>query len=517
MANNNFKPALTSDSRVFIAPTGAASVKTYEYHSCMRLDGLSKSYGEATPVYCPDPKHAGKFEEIATIEGADTRWTSSLIGRLPIDYQSILSKLASARCSFDVQVHFGKCVDPSNFNTFSMAWVFENVQISSYDLGALGALSPDERATIDETVAFSAQSAYQLFQNYPYQYGQEVTSTGSIAALTYSPNQECEGDCLETCANFYGIKLPATPLVSQDVYITHTHDGGLTWEETLLPCSATYATAPYTSYNIVSDGFNLYVVLNEVGGGGHLYVVPTEQVDANAITTTYYSALADTTIYAIKLIEDTLWLAGFGGKIWSFNRNTLILTTVLNATLTTSTFYAMDAVDNNTILAGGALGDLVLRRNGGSFQAVDLQVATVPVTNSITAIVMKSETEWIIGTDAGKLYSTIDGGVTFTLLSSFVSCISKINFSTKSAGYLVLKDPAQIWRTYDGGATWNRVDDKYAQLPINAELFGIEVCETDPNTFIAYGRVPNATVVNPCSPTLLYTTGDVGAILVGKQ
>lgn len=517
MANNNLKPALTSDSRVFIAPTGATSGNGYVYHSCMRLDGVDKSFGDATPVYCPDPKKSGKFIEIATIEGADSRWTSSLIGRLPIDYQSVLSKLAKARCAFDVQVHWGQCIDPSNFNAFTMAWVFENVQISSYNLGALGALSPDERATIDETVAFSAENAYQLFQNYPYAYGQEVTSTGSIAAMTFSANQNCDGDCLDICNDFYGIKLPATPLVSQDVYIIHSHDGGVSWEQVLLPCSATYATAPYTSYNIISDGFNLYVVLNEVGGAGHLYVVPIDQVIANNIVTTYYNILASTAIYSVKLVEDTLWLGGFGGKIWTFNRNTLALTTILNATLTTSTFYAMDALDNNTVLVGGAAGDLVLRRNGGSFQVVDLQVNSVAVTDTIMSIVMKSETEWIIGTNAGKLYSTTDGGLTFVLLSTFVACISEIKFATRSAGYLVLKDPAQIWRTYDGGATWNRVDDKYAQIPLNAELFGIEVCEADPNLFITYGRVPNATVVNPCSATLLYTTGDIGTILVGKQ
>lgn len=512
-----FKPALNSDSRIFIAPRRAGCGNRYDYHACMRMDSVEKSFGDTTPIYCPSDR-AGQFEEVAQISGGDSRWTSSLVGRLPLDYQSIISQLANARCAFDVQVHFGRCNNPTDFNQFDMAWVFENVAISSYSLGTLGALSPDERATIDESVSFSAEKAYQVFQSNYTNVGANITN-GGIVAITNGNVVDCGADCFERCAHFYGLKLPTTPLVSSDIYIIWSTDSGQTWNEILLPCSAVLTGTPYAAYNIQSDGENLYIVLDEVGGNGHLYIVSIAQILAGSITTTFYSPLLNLRNYAVRLIGNQLWFAGTNGRLSFFDKNNYSITTLLNGTVFTNTWYSIGAVgsDNSNIIVGGGSGFFVARRNGGAFTQIPVIVNGVTVTDTIASVHMKTENEWLLGTLDGRLICTVDGGRTFRLIATFAGCVEKIEFSTKNVGYLITKTPGQLWRTIDGGATWLLVPDKFNLITNTAQLLALAVCPDNVNHFIATGRVPVSNPPNPCSLTNnVYTQNDAGLILLGQ-
>lgn len=515
---NILKPALTSDSRVFIAPKRASCANPYQYHNCMRAEGLDKSFGDITPIYCPHPTKAGQFVEIAAIEGGEGRWTSSLVGRLPIDYQSILAQLAVARCPFDAQIHFGKCVDPSDFNSYSMAWVLENVSITSYNVGTLGALGPDERGTIDETIAVSAENAYQIFKTYPYEFGTELTNLGPVVAMTYGNKFSCDASCQAPCQDFYGIKLPATPLGSLDIYIIYTNDGGLTWNQTVLPCSAAYASSVLASYNISSDGTNLYVTLNEVGGLGHLYVVPIDQVENGAITSTFFTLSSGFSVntWASVVLDNQLWMAN-SGSISVFDRSTFTVSIVMPSTVLAAQIYAIDGIDSDNVLAGGQNGGLVVRQNGGNFKVVNFQVGGVAITAHIRAVKMKTQLEWLVGTDEGTLYCTTNGGKTFTLIADFNGCIVDMDFPTNSVGYAITRNPSEIWRTIDGGATWVKVEDKFDQLPVGTEFHEVAVCSENPNTFIIAGRIPNTSVASPCDINLLYAEGNTGTILVGRQ
>lgn len=511
-------PAQTSDSRIFIAPNRASCGAAYTYHSCMRMEGVDKSFGDITSVYCPHPTRTGEFVEIAQIQGADGRWTTSLVGRLPLNYQSIIAQLANKKCAFDLQVHFGKCFDPTNFNTFDMSYVFENVRISSYSLGTLGALGPDERATIDETVAISAETAYQLFQVYPNATGANVTPNGPVPTMSYGNYVSCT-DCLDSCGRFYGLQLPATTLASQDVYIVWTDDGGLTWNTTTLPCSSAQLTNPIASYVIQSDGTNLYITLNESGGTGHLYIVPISEVEDGTITSSIFSILDNTnTIYATFLYQTDFWTAGANGIVNLVDKASQSYTVIEDGTTFTNDWFAIHGIDSDNLIVGGEGGVLAVRRNGGSLQAVTFAVNSVTVTDDITSVWMKSEDEWLVGTEAGNLYCTTDSGSTWTLTQTFSGCVRDIDFPRNSTGYIVIKSPAQIWRTYDGGGTWVKVTDKYSQISSTSEFFGVSTCPDNPNTFVVNGQIPNVSVANPCDTSgTLFSTGSTGVLIVGRQ
>ena len=83
---------------------------------------------------------------------------------------------------------------------------------------------------------------------------------------------------------------------------------------------------------------------------------------------------------------------------------------------------------------------------------------------------------------------------------------------------MVIKSPAQIWQTYDGGSTWIKVNDKYSQIPSGAEFFGVATCPDNPNTFVINGQIPSVAVANPCDTSgTLFTTGSTGVLLIGRQ
>jgi hypothetical protein len=187
---------LTSNGRIFIAEEGVGSGCEYSYHNCMRLDGLEKNYGEVEPLYCPDPERSGEFTEVAFIRGAEGRWGTNMVGRLPADYRSVLLRLAERRCSFDMQVHFGRCYHPADFDNYEGALALEDVVISNYSTDPLGALGPDERGLVNETVAITASQVYpihrlganKILQNLTGAYGWNNVVTGPVEGCNDCPD-----------------------------------------------------------------------------------------------------------------------------------------------------------------------------------------------------------------------------------------------------------------------------------------------------------------------------------------
>jgi len=116
-------PALTGQGRVFINVDGEGCGKTYTYYNCMKVDGLDKSLGDITSIYCPDPNQYDTFIEVESIKGTDSRFTSTLSGKWPIDSQSPLEELLNQGCPFSLQVHYGRCTRPDSFTEFESALI----------------------------------------------------------------------------------------------------------------------------------------------------------------------------------------------------------------------------------------------------------------------------------------------------------------------------------------------------------------------------------------------------------
>ena len=213
---------LSGDSRVFIKENTLCCGSNYNFHSCMRMGELDKSYGDITPEYCPDPENYGRFIEIDFIEGEDSRATTSLVGRLPRKLISPVYRLAIAKCAFDLQLHFGLCENPSNFNEYDNVLILEDVSVTNYSTDPLGALTPDENSSILETIQLSVGQYYWVNKLLP------KTSLGNILGELIDITQ-CSGVGCSACCDGCDVIHYALVFNDPDYVLYTSYDCGESW------------------------------------------------------------------------------------------------------------------------------------------------------------------------------------------------------------------------------------------------------------------------------------------------
>src|SRR4030042_320541 len=146
----HFTPAKTGYSRVFLIDGGARPDHAPEFMSCLRAGGVEQAFGDITRIECPDPENYGGFIEVGNIQGAVERPTITLTGRYASDESSRLFDIARKRCEADIQVHFGACTDPGDFDVFTKSVILEGARLSNWSTEDLGALAAGDNAEINE-------------------------------------------------------------------------------------------------------------------------------------------------------------------------------------------------------------------------------------------------------------------------------------------------------------------------------------------------------------------------------
>lgn len=523
MAGQSNSPVLfTSDGRVFIAEKGVGCGKTYAYHSCMKVTGLQKSFGEASPFYCPDPTHSGRFIEVATVQGEESRWSTGLTGPKPYGVSSSLARIANrVGCEFDFQIHYGRCFDPSRFDQFAMAIVVEGARISDYSTEDLVALNPSEAAPINETVTVSARAVYEVFTPLLFEVGQTQSGDGVIPSITYCQTDgtgclDCDEGCNPGCEDYYALVVPhITNPGGGPVYIAHTHDGGVSWSTYEIPCSAD-GEAPLESYEIICAGSSLIVAMNEVAGVGSIFIIPSSHVINNISIGTPITALGFN-VYDLFYAQGNIWAVGSGGAVALIGASSMVSLIIENGSVFSSDWYAVHGIDSDNMIFGGADGQFAYRRRGSPLQNSPVETEEGTVTETFTAVWMKTATEWYAGTSAGNLYCTSNCGLTWHRSAVFPGCIKSIRFPTRNVGYVAIGSPASIYRSIDGGTSWSLVEDSQGQIPDDAVLFDIAVCPDDPNLFVAAGRVPPSPLGSPCVVTGGTTQSDDAGVLLASR
>jgi hypothetical protein len=499
------KLARNDISRIFVAENGTSPNDEYSYHNCMKMEGLDKSLPDVTVAQCPHPTQAKKFIEVAEIEsGEESRWSTSLTGRMPLRESSVLFDLFNARQSFDMQVHFGECYDVSDFNSFDLAMILENVRINNYSTDPLGSLESSEVALINETVSVSIGNVSYAYKPIINEVGEEVTVNGAITDLAFTQGDTCTNDYANL---LFGLKIPSDG-VGNDVYIVWSDDKGVTWNEVLLDCAATLSGSILRSYNIQADEKNVYVTLNEASGNGHIYIVRIIDI-LNGIDGSPIISVLDNvnSIYNSRVFGKTIITVGNAGTINLINANSLTYTTLPSGTV--QNLYAIDGISEDEFIIGGASNTLRYYNSSSGFRTITTSGGG---TSAIEAVAMLNEDIWLVGNYDGYLLATTNAGKTWKVKELFGACVSSISFVNSIVGFLGLKT-GEVYRTIDGGATWIQIEDELAQLPSGAELLGLYA--SDVNTFYAYGRVAGGAVPDPCDPLNTFIVGDVGWILKG--
>ena len=472
-------PALTGQGRTFINTEGAGCGNGYPYLGCYKVDSLEKSLGDVTSIYCPSDESYDQFVEVASIKGADSRWTSTLTGTLTVDTETELEKILRRGCAFNLQVHFGSCERPDDFSSFTSSIVLQDVRLTNYSLSSLTALTPDERAAVSETASISVGSAYRVF---PLEFATIPLAdfTGINAGITICDSIRCGSLCSSVgssdgCEKIYIINYNgALPRFYFSV------DGGTTWLVRNINLPA-HTFTNIQDYDIECVGSELWFTFSD-GTTSTVAVVDPEGVEFTVndfVATTVLNSPNNNIIRDLELGSNNVYAVGQGTTVGStyigyFDKNTKALTEIDNGVLSaTETFLSVDALSDSIVLVGATGGFVAFSSVQGGFSIDQIEVDGNLVTDDVVDVHLIDDTNWLAAT-TDNIYCTGNRGVTWSTVLT-TGTTGKFTFFDNVLGYY--QTTTNIYRTMDGGNSWDSV------ATLNETLANNILCPTNPNIY----------------------------------
>src|SRR3990167_9356027 len=220
--------------RVWTLENGAAPATVPEYQGCFKPGDVTAPFGDVTRIECPDPNNYNQFVEVASVQGAQERVTTSLMGRYPKDLSDLL-RLGRRRCRVDVHVHIGECRDPRDFNGgWEKKVVFPDGRITQYTTENFGALGSDESAQVNESADLSARELYEIVRT-SFTELAGATVVREIPTIDVCDTANCGGDCgdeSDGCQVVLATQIGTSTTPGTLPAVLFTQDGGLTWSST---------------------------------------------------------------------------------------------------------------------------------------------------------------------------------------------------------------------------------------------------------------------------------------------
>ena len=491
---DNYNPAKTGLSRVFIIENEVRADRVPEYHNFMRLGALEKSYGDVSKIEAPHPTKADQFLEIGEIQEADERPTTQLVGIYPLDAASALKRIADKRCNSDIHLNLGQCSDVSLFNEFEKKLIMEKTKVTNHATDELGTLSSDGRAQVNETADVSMREWYEVLKlGFASRAGSIVTN--ELIDVVVCDSASC-GDCADPsdgCQKIFALSLAAGGSPSTPADIVFSLDGGANWYavdiDTIGAAEVPTALACVAGYLIVLDQ-----------SGNSLHYAKLTEFTATAdptwteVTTGFVAAAQPRDIWSLGSVA---YIAGNGGYIYKLTDPAAGVTVLDAGTVLTDDLIAIHAISETKIIAVGNGSAILKSENGVTFARVTPPTG-VGVNLNTVWIKSNNDSEWWVGTSGGALYYTVNNGTNFTIKAfsgSGSGVVRDIAFASKSIGYLSHDTTAplgRIFRTYDGGNSWQLLPEGSATLPANDRITALATCTDDVNFVVGVGLGDNA-------------------------
>jgi hypothetical protein len=470
----------------------------------MKSSGVKQDFGAITKIEVPDPNNYGKFKTVGTSKGAKGEATATLTNRYFRNVKSDLLRLARIGCALDAQIHFGGCGKPSDFNTYDKIVVAEDLQITNWGTGDLGALTQGEDVVVDETGDISAQECYEILP-LAYATAADDLVTNEVIDVVIADEISCSADCgtkSDGKQKIYAVTAKAGGSSGTPPDLVYSLNGGATWYahdiDSLSSAQDPSGLAEVGNYMVVTsyDATNLSYVLKAsiLGGVDHTWT---------AVSTGFVAAKGPKAIWSTGA---RAFIVGAGGYIYYTDDPTGGVTVMDSGSAAAGdNLVAVHGLDSTFVVAVGDAGAIVYTADGVLWTAVP---RFVPVWYGFNGVWVKSKTEWWVVTNNGHMYSTINGGTTWaekTFSGSGSGICGKIKFSTPTVAYMTHTTAANVGRVFksvDGGYTWKvQPDPNNGTMPTLYKAKPLAVTPVECN-FVVIGG--------------LYTASD-GRIVIGSR
>lgn len=461
------------------------------YQSLWTAGAFNWPQGDNTRIRIQDPDAYGRFITKGKVSGEQGAPELTLMSKYQMSASELL-KLAKKRCDFDVQLHFGLCKDPRNFNLgWNKILVVESVRVTNYSTTELGAMDDSAQAVVNEEVPVSGEDAYEIL---PISFASKASNevVREVMDIIVCDAQAC-ADCgipSDGCNVVFAIikSSDSSPGVPSEVVFTD--DGGLTWADT----DITTLGVTEDPSAAVCVGTNL-VVISQESVSLHYADIAAILLGTETwaeVSTGFVVGGAPRAVYSPSSAH--VWIVGAGGYVYFTNDPTSSVSVQDAGVATTQQLNAIHGIDVDNIVAVGASNAVIRTSNGG----LTWESITGPAVGvALNTVFMVDENVWFIGTAAGTLFYTVDGGVTWAAKGfpgSGAGQVRHIVFTTPTVGYMSHSTAApagRILRTVDGGYSWYVAPEGTTSIPANDYLNKLAVC-ANPNIVFGGGLGDNA-------------------------
>jgi photosystem II stability/assembly factor-like uncharacterized protein len=476
-------------SRVFLIENRAGPENVPLFLELAAAGAVSKPFGSVTRVEGPSLTRRKGYRALTSYSSGQENASLPITLRHTLALSTML-RIGRLGCELDAQVHFGACTDPRNF---SEGWhdgkiqIFESASLTDYNTTEEGSLTSGDEGEVNEDVELSA---LEFYEKLPLTFSERAQSevAQEIISVVVCDSVGC-GDCdtpSDGCQKIYAVSAPAgsSPGVLPEVLVS---DDGL---------SAIDNESPITTLAIGEDpddaacvGNNL-VVVSEDSISLH-WADLSDLIDGTEtwaeVTTGFNAGGAPRAIFSASPFDT--WIVGVGGYVY-FTTDPTNSVTVQDAGSTTSNqLNDVYAFDLENVVAVGESNTVINTVNGGdTWQSITGPDAGV----GLTAVTMRTEKEWWVGTDDGKLWYTRDSGANWTektFPGSGSGQIYDIEWASDTVGYMAhgTGTAGRLLSTISGGYQWSVLPDGNSSLPENDNINSIAVCELEVNVLYAGG------------------------------
>jgi photosystem II stability/assembly factor-like uncharacterized protein len=474
-------------SRVFAIENSAGPANAPIYEGLWRAGAISEDQGAVNLVRMPSPDQRGKFVVIDKFTGEPGNPQLEIMALMTLDLSDLM-RIAHKRCDMDLQIHIGDCGNPQDYKEgWQKIIVLEKARPTNYGTEPLGAMTGDETARVTETSQFEGETLYEI-KRLSVQEVARAEVLREIAGITVCDSPSC-GACgipSDGCSVVFAVMKSGAGSPGILAEIIYTKDSGATWAAS----TVTTLAANETPTGVACIGLNT-VVISAIGLALH-YADSSDMLNNLAptwtkVTTGFSASGGPRAIFSAN--PSYTWIVGVGGYIYFTDDPTNGVTVQDSGSATSQDLNAVSGIDINNLIAVGNSNAVVVTRNGGhSWQAVTGPAVGV----NLTSVVMRSKTEWIVGTAGGRIYYTRDSGYSWTQKSfpgNGTGTVTSLAFASHSVGYMTHTNSApagRVLRTINGGYSWAVMPEGNASLPANNGMNSVAVC-ADVNAFYAGG------------------------------
>lgn len=480
-------------SRVFLMRGGAGPSVIPKYEGQWKAMEANQNFGDIKLIHSPSRTQLNQFDVDGKIVGEVGLAQLTLQARYS-EYLSEVLSICRAGCDSDVQVHFGLCKNPTDFDGgWEKILVVTSARIPTYKASPLGALEPSERALVMEDVAFHGIELYEIARMV-YQDTAVGYVLREVVDLAICDTADCGGDCgpaTDGCQAVYAAAKNSGGSPGLLAEIIVTNNGGSTWKANTINGMASNQNPS----SVFCNANKLIVLSKDAGALFYATLADLQNQVASPFTKVTTGVVAGgEPIAAWSYGPRFTWVVGVGGYIY-FTSDPIQGLTVQDAgNATANQLNDVKGLDANSLVAVGNSGTVIFTRNGGSTWAT---VPTSPTAANLNTVVMVSENVWFVGSATGHMYYTQDGGNTWSEKafagsgSGVIHDIQFVNTGSPIAmvGYMAYETTAgvgRIYRTINGGNSWYIAPEDTSRVPTASKFNALALC-SDPNIMYAGG------------------------------